>query len=102
MATKKSTKKNAAKTPLYVNGRYVVEKQLPTKPTKGAAPYEAAKGSLKVTLIKSTAGCLKEHQATVAALGLSKIRTTNVLPNNDATRGMIFKVKHLVAVEEVK
>ncbi len=102
MATKNTTKKNAVKTPLYVNGRYVVEKQLPSKPTKGSAPYAAATGSLKVTLIKSTAGCLVEHQKTVAALGLSKIRTTNVLPDNAATRGMIFKVKHLVTVEEVK
>ncbi|MCM1289844.1 MAG: 50S ribosomal protein L30 [Corallococcus sp.] len=57
---------------------------------------------MKVTLVKSTAGSLKEHQATVKALGLTKIRTSNVLPDNDATRGMIFKVKHLVAVEEVK
>ena len=30
----KTTKKNNA--PLYVNGRYVVEKQLPKKPAKGA------------------------------------------------------------------
>ena len=91
----KTTKKNNA--PLYVNGRYVVEKQLPKKPAKGARPYAAAKGS-----IKSTAGSLKEHQATVKALGLTKIRTSNVLPDNAAIRGMIFKVKHLVAVEEVK
>ena len=57
---------------------------------------------LCVTLVKSTAGCLKDQQATVRALGLTKIRSTNVLPYNDAIRGMIFKVKHLVAVEEVK
>ncbi len=98
----KKTSENKIAAPLYVNGRYVVEKQLPEKPKKGAKPYEAAKGSLKVTLVKSTAGCLKEHQATVAALGLSKIRTSNILPDNAAIRGMIFKVKHLVAVEEVK
>lgn len=99
MVAKKSNKEKA---PLYVNGRYVVEKELPAKPKKGAKPYAEAKGKLKVTLIKSTAGSLKEHQATVKALGLTKIRTSNVLPDNDATRGMIFKVKHLVAVEEVK
>ncbi len=99
--SKKTTKKKAA-TPLYINGRYVVEKQLPEKPQKGAKPYETAKGKLKVTLVKSTAGCLKEHQATVKALGLTKIRTSNVLPDNEAIRGMIFKVKHLVVVEEVK
>ena len=96
------SKKNEAKQPLYINGRYVVEKQLPAKPVKGDKPYEAATGKVKVTLIKSTLGCLKDQQATVKALGLTKIRTSNVLPDNAATRGMIFKVKHLVAVEEVK
>ena len=100
MATK--TKKSADKQPLYINGRYVVEKELPQKPAKGTKPYPEAKGQLKVTLIKSTLGCLKDQQATVRALGLTKIRTSNVLPDNAATRGMIFKVKHLVAVEEVK
>lgn len=98
---KKNSSNQAAKAPLYVNGRYVVEKQFPPKAQKGTAPYEQAKGSLKVTLIKSTAGSLKEHQKTVAALGLSKIRTSNILPDNAAIRGMIFKVKHLVAVEEI-
>lgn len=102
MATKKTSKKNAVKAPLYINGRYVVEKQLPAKPAKGAKPYEEAKGQIKVTLVKSTLGCLEDQQATVRALGLTKIRTSNVLPDNAATRGMIFKVKHLVVVEEVK
>lgn len=100
---KKPAKKAAkAKTPLYINGRYVVEKQLPAKPAKGAKPYDEAKKQIKVTLVKSTNGCLKDQQATVKALGLTKIRSTNVLPDNAAIRGMIFKVKHLVAVEEVK
>ena len=97
-----TTKKKDNNQPLYINGRYVVEKQLPAKPQKGAKPYKEAKGKVKVTLVKSTVGCLKDQQATVKALGLTKIRTSNVLPDNDATRGMIFKVKHLVAVEEVK
>ncbi len=101
MATKK-VKKAEAKQPLYIHGRYVVEREFPAKPAKGSKPYEEAKGQIKVTLVKSTAGCLKEQQATVAALGLTKIRTSNVLPDNAAIRGMIFKVKHLVAVEEVK
>ncbi len=101
-AAKKASKKNATKQPLYINGRYVAEKQLPAKPAKGAKPYPAAKGKVKVTLVKSTAGCLADQQATVRALGLTKIRTSNVLPDNEAIRGMIFKVKHLVVVEEVK
>ena len=100
--TKKTSKKNETNQPLYINGRFIVEKELPAKPQKGDKPYEAATGQIKVTLIKSTLGCLKDQQATVKALGLSKIRTSNVLPDNAAIRGMIFKVKHLVAVEEVK
>ena len=96
------SKKTEAKQPLYINGRYIVEKELPTKPQKGEKPYEAATGNIRVTLVKSTVGCLKDQQATVRALGLTKIRTSNVLPDNAAIRGMIFKVKHLVAVEEIK
>ncbi len=99
---KKTAKKAAAKAPLYINGRYVVEKSLPVKPAKGAKPYAEAKGKVKVTLVKSTAGCLKDQQATVKALGLTKIRSSNVLPDNAAIRGMVFKVKHLVVIEEVK
>lgn len=96
-------KENAAvKAPLYINGRYVVEKTLAAKPAQGTAPYAVAEGKVKVTLVKSTNGILKEQQDTVKALGLTKIRTFNVLPDNAAIRGMIFKVKHLVTVEEVK
>ncbi|MCM1043102.1 MAG: 50S ribosomal protein L30 [Corallococcus sp.] len=57
---------------------------------------------MKVTLIKSTNSCLENQKRTIEALGLKKIRSFNVLPDNAAIRGMIFKVKHLVAVEEVK
>ena len=34
------------------------------------------------------------------ALGLKKIGKTVELPNNDATKGMIWHVRHLVKVEE--
>lgn len=102
VAKKPAKKAPKAKAPLYINGRYVVEKQLPAKPQKGAKPYAEAKKQIKVTLVKSTAGCLKDQQATVRALGLTKIRSSNVLPDNAAIRGMVFKVKHLVVVEEVK
>ena len=55
----------------------------------------------KITLVKSTIGALKDQQATVKALGLKKTNSTVVKPDNAAIRGMIFKVKHLVKVEEV-
>ncbi|MFQ7030703.1 MAG: 50S ribosomal protein L30 [Christensenellales bacterium] len=57
---------------------------------------------MKVTLVKSTIGCLKVQQRTVEALGLKKIRSFKILNDNDAVRGMIFRVKHLVTVEELK
>ena len=56
---------------------------------------------LKITLVKSTIGCLKDQKATVQALGLRRIRSEVVHEDNPAIRGMIFKVKHLVEVEEL-
>ena len=57
--------------------------------------------NLKITLVKSTIGALKDQQATVKALGIRKTNHTVVQPDNPCIRGMIFKVKHLVKVEEV-
>jgi len=56
---------------------------------------------LKVTLVKSTIGAIPKHRATVEALGLHKTNNTVELPDNDAVRGMIWQVRHLVKVEEV-
>ena len=56
---------------------------------------------IKVTLVKSTIGAVPKTKATVEALGLKKINATNILPNTDATKGMIQKVRHLVKVEEI-
>ncbi|MCQ2495576.1 MAG: 50S ribosomal protein L30 [Lachnospiraceae bacterium] len=56
---------------------------------------------VKVTLVKSTIAALPKHKKTVEALGLKKVNSTNELPNNAATQGMIFQVKHLVKVEEI-
>ena len=57
-------------------------------------------GKLKVTLVKSTIGAIPKHRKTVEALGLRKLNKTVELPDNDAVRGMIWHVKHLVKVEE--
>lgn len=56
---------------------------------------------LKITLIKSTNGRLEKQKRTVEALGLSKINSSVVVNDNDAVRGMIYVVKHLVKVEEI-
>ncbi|HWQ57760.1 MAG TPA: 50S ribosomal protein L30 [Clostridia bacterium] len=56
---------------------------------------------LKITLVKSTIGALDDQQATVKALGLKKTNSSVVQEDSPAVRGMIFKVKHLVKVEEI-
>ena len=54
---------------------------------------------VKVTLIKSTNGEIKSVKATVAALGLSKIRQSKTFEETPANLGQIKKVSHLVKVE---
>ncbi len=56
---------------------------------------------LKVTLAKSTIAALPKHKKTVEALGLRKTYHTVELPDNDAVRGMIRQVNHLLKVEEI-
>ena len=58
-------------------------------------------GKLKVTQVKSTISHIARNRATVRALGLKRIGDTVVVPDNDATRGMVRQVRFLVTVEEV-
>ncbi len=56
--------------------------------------------TIKVTLIKSATGFDKRQAKIIEALGFRKLGQTRVLPDNDCIRGSIFKVKHLLKVEE--
>jgi len=56
---------------------------------------------VKVTLIKSIFGQLKQHQDTVRGLGLRKIRDSRVLVETPQVRGMIVAARHMLQVEEV-
>lgn len=56
---------------------------------------------LKITLTKSLIGQTPKNRATAEALGLKKINKTVEMPDNDAVRGMIQKVRHMVKVEEI-
>ena len=56
---------------------------------------------LKITLVKSPIGAIPKQRATVEALGLHKLNKSVELPDNDAVRGMVWHVKHLVKVEEI-
>ncbi len=57
---------------------------------------------LKITWVKSAIGYKKDQKATIAALGLRKNGQTVEREDSPQIRGMIFKVRHLVEVEEVK
>lgn len=57
---------------------------------------------LKVTWTRSAIGYNKKQALVIEALGLKKLGQTKLLPDNEAIRGSLFHVKHLVKVEEVK
>ncbi|MBQ8139622.1 MAG: 50S ribosomal protein L30 [Lachnospiraceae bacterium] len=56
---------------------------------------------LKITLTKSLIGQVPKNRAIAESMGLRKIGKTVVLPDNDATKGQIRLINHLVKVEEV-
>ncbi len=56
--------------------------------------------SLKIELVKSLNGRLKNQIATANALGLRKIGDVTVQPDNEATKGKITKIVHLIKVTE--
>jgi len=56
---------------------------------------------LKITLKKSLIGRPETQRRTVRSLGLRKINSVSVLPDDPTIRGQIHKVEHLVAVEKV-
>lgn len=57
--------------------------------------------TLKITLVKSTIGEKPKTRATVESLGLRKIRQSVERPDTPDVRGMIFRAKHLLDVEEI-
>jgi large subunit ribosomal protein L30 len=57
---------------------------------------------LKITLVKSKIGNTPANRATIKALGLNKISSSNTFEDNAVVRGMIHKVKHLIKVEEIE
>ncbi|MDD4291524.1 MAG: 50S ribosomal protein L30 [Clostridia bacterium] len=54
-----------------------------------------------MTLVKSTIACLEDQIRTVEALGLKKLHQSKVVELNDAISGMLYRVRHLVSVEDI-
>ena len=61
---------------------------------------EAAK-TLRITQVRSGIGLARDQRRTVRALGIHRMHETVEQADTPAIRGMIFKVKHLVKVEEI-
>ena len=56
---------------------------------------------VRITQIKSRSGATKRQIANLTSLGIHKMHQTVEQVDNPAVRGMLFKVKHLVEVEEI-
>ena len=87
-ATTKTAVKSTTKAPEAV-------KEVAKKPAK------KAEKQIKVTLVKSTIGYNKKQARVVKALGLNKLNSSHILPDNACVRGMVNVVSHLVKVEEL-
>ena len=57
---------------------------------------------LRITWRKSAIGYRRDQKETIRALGLKRLGHTVVHEDTPAIRGMIFKVRHLLTVEEVR
>lgn len=61
----------------------------------------ATEKKLRITQTGSAIGRKADQGKTLKALGLGRIGKTVEQPDNPSIRGMIFKIKHLVEVEEL-
>lgn len=60
----------------------------------------AEKKTLKVTQIGSPIGRQSDQREHLIGLGLNKLHRTRELEDTPSIRGQIFKVRHLVKVED--
>ena len=56
---------------------------------------------LKITLKRSHIGIPEKQQKVLLSLGLRKIGSSTTRDENEAVKGMVHKVSHLVSVERV-
>jgi large subunit ribosomal protein L30 len=56
---------------------------------------------LNITLVRSMIGRPQKHRKVLAGMGLRKVNKTVTMDDTPSIRGMVFKVSHLVKVEEI-
>lgn len=98
-ATKKETKPKAVKAPVAKKEAPAAKKEAPKQ---AAAKKPVATGAqVKVTQMVGTIARRWDQEATLKGLGLGKRHRSRVLQDTPEVRGMIYKVRHLVKVENV-
>ena len=78
----------------------VEKKTRAKKATAKKTAEKAEEKKLEVTLIKGFSGKMKTQIAVAKSLGLHRIGDISVQPDNDATRGKIAKISHMLSVKE--
>jgi len=68
------------------------------EPNFSKVPVEGK--TLRITWVKSSIGYPHDQKATIKALGFHRLHQTVEHPDNAQLRGQVYKVKHLVNVEE--
>jgi large subunit ribosomal protein L30 len=61
---------------------------------------KSVRAKLRVQQVRSAVGYERDQRATLRGLGLRRPGAVTELEDTPAIRGMIFKVRHLVRVEE--
>ncbi len=61
-----------------------------------------AQAKIKITQVRSVIGRPEKHRRIIEALGIRHNQTSVIHNDTPQIRGMAFKVRHLVTVEEVK
>lgn len=65
------------------------------------AKSNTAGKTVRVTWVKSAIGYSKDQKATIKALGFRRLNQTLEKADTPQVRGQIFKVKHMLRIEEV-
>lgn len=91
-AKKESTAKAAAKP--------AAEKKEAAPAKKPAAKKAASGATVKITQIGSPIGRDGRQRKILIGLGLNKMHRTRELEDTPSVRGMIYKVRHLLKVED--
>lgn len=93
-AAKKETKPKVAKAPAKPAAPKAAEKK--AEPKKAAA----SGAKIKVTQVQGSIARRWDQEATLKGLGLNKRGRSRVLQDTPEIRGMVYKVRHLVKVEQ--